>query len=50
MATTEDNKKKSKLTVTYILNKVRSMQMRMVLHQYGMSLLVYGTRQPPVRF
>lgn len=26
------------------------MQMRTVLHQYGMSLLVYGTHQPPVRF
>lgn len=41
---------KSKLTVTYILKKVRSMQRRTALHRYVMSLLVYGTRQPPVRF
>lgn len=32
---------KSKLTVTYILNSVESMQMCTGLHRYGM-LLVYG--------
>lgn len=40
---------KSKLTVTYILNSVESMQMCTGLHHYGM-LLVYGTHQPPVHF
>lgn len=39
---------KSKLTGTYILNSVESMQMCTGLHHYGM-LLVYGT-QPPVHF
>lgn len=38
-----------KLTVTYILNSVESMQMCTGLHRYGM-LLVYGTHQPPVHF
>lgn len=40
---------KIKLTVTYILNSVESMQMCTGLHRYGM-LLVYGTHQPPVHF
>lgn len=40
---------KSKLTVTYILNSVESMQLCTGLHHYGM-LLVYGTHQPPVHF
>lgn len=40
---------KRKLTVTYILSGVESMQMCTGLHRYGM-LLVYGTHQPPVHF
>lgn len=40
---------KRKLTVTYILSGVESMQVCTGLHHYGM-LLVYGTHQPPVHF